>query len=218
MLIALAIVAVFFLYKFIFPRWKNEKSEELLDILGICFILTGFIFRISARGYKEKESRNGKALVTDGPYALMRNPMYFGTLLIGTGFIAVLVEWWALLIFLSIFFLIYVPQVRKEEAVLAQRFGQDYKDYCKKTPRYFPKIHYLLGLRKYIWLEFSWIKKEWSSLVATIICIMILEIWSDVRLFGRQELFKEALELTLTIGVFALIITLIFGTKKKASS
>jgi len=215
MLMAFAMAAVFLLYKFLFPHWQDEATDEFLDVLGIGFIFAGFLFRISARGYKEEKSLSGKMLVTDGPYALMRNPMYFGTLLIGAGFIIVLMEWWALLIFLLIFGLIYVPQARKEEAVLAQRFGQEYKDYCQETPRYFPKIQHLLSLRKYLPLRLSWLKKELSSLVSAITCLVVIETWQDVVLFGSKELLREILELALTIAVFIVIFMLFFGTKKK---
>jgi len=215
MLIAFAMITIVLLHRFLPPHWKKEGPDEFLDVLGIGIILAGFVFRISARGYKEEKSLSGKKLVTDGPYTLMRNPMYFGTLMIGIGFITVLVEWWALLVFLCVFFLIYIPQVKKEEAVLVERFGQDYKDYCKETPQYFPKIHYLLSLRKYLPLKLSWLKKELSSLAAIITCLMVMEIWEDVTLFGSQELFREALELILTTAAFAFIIVLLFRTKEK---
>jgi protein-S-isoprenylcysteine O-methyltransferase Ste14 len=215
MLIVFAMITIVLLHRFLPPHWKKERPDEFLDVLGIGIILAGFVFRISARGYKEEKSLSGKKLITDGPYTLMRNPMYFGSLMIGTGFITVLVEWWGLLVFLCIFLLIYIPQVKKEEAVLVERFGQKYKDYCKETPRYFPKVQYLLSLRKYLPLKLSWLKKELPSLAAAITCLIVIEIWEDVTLFGSQELFREALELILTTAAFAFIIVLLFRTKEK---
>jgi protein-S-isoprenylcysteine O-methyltransferase Ste14 len=215
MLIVFTILAVFFLHKFLLPHWKDERIDKILDILGVGFILTGFLFRVSARGYKEENSLSGKALVMDGPYALMRNPMYFGTLLIGTGFIAVLLEWWALPLFLLIFILIYTPQVSKEEAVLTQRFGRVYTDYCKETPRYLPRFSRLFSLRRYLRLKPSWLKMERQSLAAAMICLMVIEAWEDFTLFGWQELLRKTLELALTIAVFALTLILLFRNKEK---
>jgi len=218
MLIFFAIVAVFVLYAFVFPRWRNEKLDEILDFLGIGIILFGFLLRISARGYKEDNSLSSNKLVTGGPYALMRNPMYFGTLLIGTGFVITLVEWWALLLFLFIFFWIYIPEVNKEEAVLEHNFGQEYIDYCKITPRYLPRLDYLLSIRKYLPLKLTWIKKELFSLIGTLVCVVIIEVWQDVILFGGDELVKETQELILTIILFIFIILLCFKKKSLLSS
>lgn len=215
MLIVFSILLAFILYNLGLPHWKDERLDKILDFLGVGFILTGFVFRIAARGYKEEKSLSGNALVMDGPYALMRNPMYFGTLLIGTGFVAVLLEWWALILFLFIFGLIYTPQVRKEEAVLTERFGQVYKDYCKDTPRYLPKLSRIFVLRKYLRLKFAWLKMEWQSLTAATICLIVIEAWEDFTFFGRQGLWRKTAELTIAMAVFALILTLLFATNKK---
>lgn len=84
-LIFLATLATISLSKFVFPHWKKEPWDEFLDVVGIGLVLFGFLFRITARGYKQEKSYNGKLLVKDGPYAMVRNPMYFGTFMIGTG-------------------------------------------------------------------------------------------------------------------------------------
>jgi protein-S-isoprenylcysteine O-methyltransferase Ste14 len=214
MLITFVIIITFVLCNFAFPSWKNEKWDEFLDAVGIAIILSGFLFRISARGYKEEESLSSHKLVKDGPYALIKDPMYFGTFLIGMGFVIVLFNWWALLLFLCPFFLIYIPQIRKEKAILSKQFGEEYRNYCRETPVYFPRISYLLSIRKYLPLKLSWIKKELSSLIASIVCLMAIEIVQDIRLFGKKELLTEALELILTAVIFICIILLVFRVKE----
>ncbi|MDI6758843.1 MAG: methyltransferase, partial [Candidatus Omnitrophota bacterium] len=120
MLIFLAVVLTISIPKFVFPYWKEEPLEEFLDVLGVGIVLFGFLFRIAARGYKEEKSFGGKNLVKDGPYYLMRNPMYFGTSLIGIGITIALFKLWIILLFLIICFLIYIPQVKKEEDLLSR--------------------------------------------------------------------------------------------------
>lgn len=213
-LISLAVVLTISLPKFIFPYWKEEFLDEFLDVLGVSLVLFGFLFRIIARGYKEEKSSGGKNLVKDGPYYLIRNPMYFGTLLVGAGIVIALFKLWILLLFTIIYFSIYIPQVKKEEGLLSRRFGREYEDYCKTTPRYFPKIRYLLNLQGDISLKISWIKKEFFTFLAVITIILAVEIWEDVRLFGYIEFFKEILELLLVVLSFFMIITL-FVKKKK---
>lgn len=212
-LIFLTVIALMVFSKIIFPHWKYGWLDELLDAIGISLVLFGFVFRIAARGYKEEKSDNGRRLVTDGPYALIRNPMYFGTLLIGTGVIAVTFALWTLPMFLAVYFFIYIPQIKKEEGVLLQRFGDAYKNYCRIVPAYFPNIYRLSYLREYLYLKFSWIKKEFSSFIAIIAAILALEIWDDIRMFGFGEFYKELLELACIILAFIFIVVFL-GIKK----
>jgi protein-S-isoprenylcysteine O-methyltransferase Ste14 len=207
-LIFLAVLITVLLSKLFFPQWRQEPNDELVDGVGIALVLFGFLFRISARGYKKEMSANSFALVKDGPYAMVRNPMYFGTFLIGTGIIAVLFKAWLFLLFAGIFLAIYIPQIKKEEAVLLKSFGQEYKEYCKITPKYFPGFYHWLNIRDYIILKYSWIKQELSSMAAVILVIIAIEVWEDVRLFGRQEFLKESVELVFIILSFALLVVL----------
>ena len=211
-LIFLAIIISILLSKFLFPHWKKEALDEFLDALGVGIVLFGFLFRIAARGYKAEVSPDGKKLIIDGLYGLMRNPMYFGTLLIGLGINLLLFKWWISLLFFIIFLIIYVHQIRKEENDLYRRFGEEFKNYCKITPRYFPKI-FNVNLRDYLFFKRSWIKKELSSLIGVIVVIIAIEIWEDVRLFGYNEFRKELLELSLIIIYFVSIFSVFYEKK-----
>lgn len=217
-LIFLALLLSFLLFKFLFPDWQKETMDEFLDALGIVVVLMGFLFRITARGYKVEYSREGRHLVTSGPYALMRNPMYFGTFLIGLGIILVTFRWWVFLVFLGIFLLIYLPQICKEENILAQRFGDEYKNYCRLTPRYLPRLLTLFkaNLRDYLAFKFSWLKKELLPLVFTIALIIGIETWEDVRLFGYLEYKKELGELLLVVVSFSALAFLLYEKEDKA--
>jgi protein-S-isoprenylcysteine O-methyltransferase Ste14 len=177
MLMLSAALAAVLLCEVVFPRWQNRRLDAFLDVAGLALVILGFLFRISARGYKEEGSSGGSRLVTGGPYALARNPMYFGTFLIGTGFVMVLFEWWAWLVFTAVFLCIYIPQVRREEAVLKERFGQEYAAYCAAVPKYFPRLNRLLAPKKYLPLKLAWIKKEILSFIVTLAVLVIVELW-----------------------------------------
>jgi len=185
-LMFLGLGAIILFSNYVFPHWKYGVLDKALDVVGMGFILFGFLFRISARGYKEEKCSNGKNLVKDGPYAIIRNPMYFGTFIIGTGVVMMLLELWFFFLFGVIFLLIYIPQMKKEENILSERFGQEYKEYCKFTSKYFPRFDYLLKLNKYISLKPFWIRKEIVSIVTTVIVVVSIKIWEYIRLFkGR---------------------------------
>jgi protein-S-isoprenylcysteine O-methyltransferase Ste14 len=170
----------------VFPHQRQPFLDGVLNAAGMGLILFGFLFRISARGHKEENTSNGNALVKDGPYAVIRNPMYFGTFIIGLGVVVMLLELWFFFLFAAVFFMIYIPQMKKEERVLLERFGQEYKEYCKLTPKYFPRFDYLVRLNQYVSLKPFWIKKEISSLITTIIVVLLIEIWEYARLFWHK--------------------------------
>ena len=208
MLIFLATLLAILLSKNIYPSWEKEPLDEFLDMLGLVMVLFGFLFRIAARGYKEDKSCASKSLVKDGPYGLVRNPMYFGTFMIGTGIIFILFAFWVFPLFMIIFLALYIPQIKKEEKELFKRFGEGYKDYCKITPKYFPRIQDFLNIRNYISLRLSWIKKELVSVILVIVIVFAIEVWKDVRLFGFKEFLKEPFELLLIILSFIILVTL----------
>ena len=82
-------------------------------------------------------SREPSQLITTGPFALSRNPVYVSSELYVLG--AFLMN--GTLVFAL--FLLLAPilvhmQIRREEAYLSDRFAEDYARYLKKAPRYFP--------------------------------------------------------------------------------
>jgi protein-S-isoprenylcysteine O-methyltransferase Ste14 len=213
-LILLAVIFTILLSEIVLPRWGTETFDEFLDVLGICLVLLGFLFRISARGHKEENSGEGTKLVKDGPYFLMRHPMYFGTLLIGTGIVFVALEIWTLILFLAVFLFIYIPQIQREEKALSKRFGNEYDDYCKTVPRYFPRMNVEVGNR--LILKSSWFKKEFLSFIAVVGAILGVEIWEDIEAFGYRAFPKEFLELLVIMGAFFMII--VFLRKRTAAA
>ncbi|MFA5096634.1 MAG: isoprenylcysteine carboxylmethyltransferase family protein, partial [Candidatus Omnitrophota bacterium] len=129
----LLILSLFF-SKYFFARYRMQHLDIFLDAAGMGILICGFLFRISARGYKQDNTAGGNELVTGGPYSLIRNPMYFGTFLIGSGIILIILNLWTYPLFLAIYLSIYVPQIRSEKKVLRGRFGEKYLEYCKRVP------------------------------------------------------------------------------------
>ena len=78
-------------------------------------------------------------LVTSGPYALCRNPMYLGHLIFFAG-LGVLLSWPAWLVFLAqcVWF---DRRARGDESHLAQLFGQPYRDYLQRVRRWVPGVY-----------------------------------------------------------------------------
>jgi protein-S-isoprenylcysteine O-methyltransferase Ste14 len=82
----------------------------------------------------------GHKLITVGPYAYVRNPIYTGMLgmLIATGL--AMEHWVALIVALVIFVVGMVIRVRSEEKLLRTAFGEEFEEYAKRVPAVLPGI------------------------------------------------------------------------------
>ena len=80
-----------------------------------------------------------QTLMTDGPYALCRNPMLLGVLVYYVGILVVLPSWKTLLVYL-VFAGIMFFQVKSEERRLVADFGSDYLAYKATTPALIPRL------------------------------------------------------------------------------
>lgn len=81
-----------------------------------------------------------KKMVIRGPYRHVRNPMITGVLLVLFAE-AILLQSWPIAVWMIIFFIgnaIYFPLV--EEKGLERRFGNEYRNYKAKIPRWMPRL------------------------------------------------------------------------------
>ena len=77
-------------------------------------------------------------LVASGPFALVRNPLYLGNILLWAGFaIAARLVWLAPII-VVLLALEYHAIVRWEEGLLAERIGEPYRQYMARVSRWLP--------------------------------------------------------------------------------
>lgn len=147
---------------FIFPYLYNDNQtvRNICAVIGFVLIVFGALLRMSARGHKKYCSNQGYALVTDGPYKFVRNPMYLGTFLICVGFIFPLFPLWTIAIFSTVFYLRFIVQIKKEEETLLGKFGTAYRDYCQKVSVFIPTVK---SFTHVAWSEvFPW-KHLWST-------------------------------------------------------
>jgi protein-S-isoprenylcysteine O-methyltransferase Ste14 len=83
----------------------------------------------------------GHRLVTNGPYAYVRHPIYTGMLgmLVATGL--AISYWPALLIAIAIFFAGTYIRVGSEEKLLRETFGQEFERYSRQVPAIIPSLY-----------------------------------------------------------------------------
>lgn len=198
-----------------FLRFNDGRLDSLASIMGVALLLCGILLRISSRGYKSEHSSGGMFLVRGGPYALVRNPMYLGILLIGSGVILACFKWWVLLIFLIILGIRYLTLVFKEEKILSSAFGKEYADYCARTPRLFPRIAGLLNkdASRYLPLKLKWVKKEANSIIPIILAVLALRGWAWER-SGNNLIFALQLGGMAAMIIFFVILAASLSKKK----
>jgi protein-S-isoprenylcysteine O-methyltransferase Ste14 len=82
-------------------------------------------------------------LVTSGPFALVRHPMYLGILLTSLGGILLYRTWTFVFVALNMPGL--VIRAWREEQALAAAFGEQWQAYCRETPACIPRIRWRAG-------------------------------------------------------------------------
>ncbi|MDI6606109.1 MAG: isoprenylcysteine carboxylmethyltransferase family protein, partial [Candidatus Omnitrophota bacterium] len=181
-IIVLAVILVVFFPDAFLREGRVGVADEFLKIMGFGMILLGQLLRVSARGYKSEQSQNSRALVCTGPYMLVRNPMYLGILLIGSGVVLVLFQWWVAVIFLSVFIARYLLLMLYEEKKLLALFPREYKEYMLKVPRIFPAFGMLRRqVSECLPFKFAWLKKEIASILAVVLITLGIEFWQKAK-------------------------------------
>ena len=151
-IIVLGLVLCVPLFYFLWiPLFKIPASTGLvLDILGLVLYLGGCAFVLWARRTlgkmwglstsRDVKLRDDHQIIQNGPYAFVRNPMYFGWWVAMVGLVLVYPTW-VVLLFLLFSIFSFAGRARREDAALAERFGQAWTEYKKRTRFLIPFIY-----------------------------------------------------------------------------
>ena len=116
-------------------------------IVGFTIALLGELIRFLGVSWAGSETRTtavtgGTYLIISGPFGYVRNPLYWGNILLyfGIGIMS-----WALVPYLQIAALIFFAVqyyfiVYEEAKYLKQEFGTEYENYCKHVSNFFPRL------------------------------------------------------------------------------
>jgi protein-S-isoprenylcysteine O-methyltransferase Ste14 len=122
---------------------QGETRATWPLFVGPSLVVTGQTLRLWAVRHigiisRTRTTRFGP-FVTDGPYAVLRNPLYVGNWLLWTGFAVWSGLLWMLPIAWGIFVLQYGAITRWEEERLRLHFGSAYDTYAGNVPRWRPR-------------------------------------------------------------------------------
>jgi len=122
----------------------SDTASPFLVGAGVAITIVGELLRLWGVHHigaisRTRSERLGP-LVANGPFALVRNPLYVGNILLWVGFAIAARLLWLAPVILVLLALEYHAIVRWEETLLESRLGQAYRDYAARVPRWVPLL------------------------------------------------------------------------------
>ena len=114
--------------------WSQPKPG--MFAAGITVAILAEAWRIWAAGTIHKTEE----LTTAGPYAFVRHPLYVGSFLHAVAYALMSGHWISFAVIIPLFMLLYGAAVSTEEAMLCKIFGHRYVEYCRRVPRFIPRL------------------------------------------------------------------------------
>jgi protein-S-isoprenylcysteine O-methyltransferase Ste14 len=146
--------------------------------VSLALTVGGELYRFRAVGVAGKRTRTRgrkvKELVTAGPFAYVRNPLYIGNFILTYGLVILSGIEWLLWAFPAIFFLQYSAIVSWEEHILTTTFGEKYSRYRRHVRRWVPSLSaYDSASRHRFSFSTAW-ESESNSLRAVLIIFTVI--------------------------------------------
>ncbi len=131
-------------------------------------------------GRTRNDRTNAEKLVTNGPYSIVRNPIYVGNFFIGLGYIFLFNVWmpYIFLIYIPLFLVEYGIIMNVEENFLLSKFESNYRRYKQNVPSVLPLFKRYNGEK--VTPNFVRALKSERDTLITILIVYILTfiVWS----------------------------------------
>lgn len=119
----------------LWPRWAGVG----IALLG--FALLQWAQNTLGKSWSDTPRMiQGQALVTSGPYQFIRHPIYTAFLLILGSTLLVSANWLIGLAWIGMTMLEIASRVGFEETLMLEYFGEQYREYMKRTGRLLPRL------------------------------------------------------------------------------
>ena len=119
-----------------------SRPTSLALLVGSPLIALGTVLRLYASGFISKNEE----LATDGPYALVRHPLYTGNILIIIGFSAASGVLWTAALAVFFFWFYYPTAIEYEDRKLHGLFGTRWEQWSSRVPALVPTFSNLGAL------------------------------------------------------------------------
>jgi protein-S-isoprenylcysteine O-methyltransferase Ste14 len=165
-------------------------------IAFIAIAAAGAGLRVWCTGFRTWAYRSSGArhLMTAGPYAIARHPIYVANVLIAMPFFLASGLWWLSLAFAAWYGLTHLAIVIREDEILRDRYGEEWVRYAGQVRRFLPRITPYAPRRG----DFSWepvrkgmeLPKAAAFLALLVLGTVLLpDLWTHAARFLRDRLF-----------------------------
>ncbi len=134
------LLAPFFVAAVLSAVRDPERAPVEAAIVGTSAVALAYLVRIWCTGYRTwvKKSGETRYLMSAGPYARVRHPLYLANGIAGAGALAALGRWWFLAAYVPLYVVLIAFVIVREEEVLAGRFGEQHARYRAQVPALVP--------------------------------------------------------------------------------
>lgn len=115
---------------------SGQPSSETAFALATVLVVAGILIRLWASGHIKKDQE----LAQDGPYALVRHPLYVGNLTLLLGYCLASGLWWSFPLALAVVWGFYPPAIRREDAKLERLFNERWRAWAESTRALLPRF------------------------------------------------------------------------------
>ena len=158
-----------------------SKPYQPVIYFGLVLLLLGETIRIWAVRFAGGRTRTMKVgaprICSSGPFAYLRNPLYFGNIINFSGIVLIAggSNVWLILFVTLIFFTVqYSLIISLEQETLNKKFGEEYLRYCKNVPAFIPRLTPWKNGKTQQPLNLKKVFKHEKSTLLNILLILIL--------------------------------------------
>ena len=135
---------------YVFTPWLNSFSMGLPDWVrwmgaigfGFGMVLFWWVHKTLGKNWSPLlEIRKDHKLITEGPYKYVLHPMYAAIWIWVLCQGIILSNWAVMIVGILTWSILYFIRLSDEERMMVEEFGQEYKDYMKRTKKIIPWVY-----------------------------------------------------------------------------
>lgn len=121
-------------------KWDTFTTVSLAIIILGLMLRTWAIYTLGNYFTMHLSIQNEHKIIRSGPYKYMRHPSYLGAFFIYFGTTIFLHAWFSLIVAVILLPVAWLRRIHYEEKLLIEKFGGEYKSYCKSVKRIIPGV------------------------------------------------------------------------------
>jgi protein-S-isoprenylcysteine O-methyltransferase Ste14 len=169
---------------FVNPTIARTPTQQSLKAGGFLLVLLGLGLRVWASSSAGRHTRSqkieGDKLAAAGPYGYVRNPIYLGSVILGSGMVLLIGDRRLVIPSALTFLALYFGLIPAEEEFLTSKFPDEYAAYCRNVSRLIPRLTPWSGAAK---KPFDWraASGEWRLVLILAGILALFRIVAGLR-------------------------------------